>query len=122
MYEFLLFRSVYFASQLGNTTRSGDTDLDYRNPAVLEEMKNVVRIWLDIGVDGFRMDAVSASLQRILRRARMTIEKKDFDLLTQVAHIVEDDRFLDEPQISGCDDVDSYDSRTCKKPEKYWLS
>ena len=34
-------------------------DLNYRNPAVLEEMKNVLTFWLDLGVDGFRMDAVS---------------------------------------------------------------
>ena len=34
-------------------------DLNYRNPAVLEEMKNVIRFWLDLGVDGFRFDAVN---------------------------------------------------------------
>ncbi|KAJ4434274.1 hypothetical protein ANN_22826 [Periplaneta americana] len=33
-------------------------DLNYRNPAVVEEMKNVVRFWLNKGVDGFRMDAI----------------------------------------------------------------
>ncbi|XP_050298022.1 maltase 2-like [Anthonomus grandis grandis] len=35
-------------------------DLNYRNPKVVEEMKNVLRYWLDFGVDGFRMDAVVA--------------------------------------------------------------
>ncbi|CAK9300638.1 unnamed protein product [Gordionus sp. m RMFG-2023] len=34
-------------------------DLNYENPKVLEEMKNVLRFWLDLGVDGFRIDAVS---------------------------------------------------------------
>lgn len=33
-------------------------DLNYRNPAVVEAMKNVLRFWLDKGVDGFRVDAV----------------------------------------------------------------
>ncbi len=37
----------------------GQPDLNYRNPKVLEEMKDVFRFWLDLGVDGFRMDAVS---------------------------------------------------------------
>uniref|UniRef100_A0A8D9FDV4 Maltase A1 n=1 Tax=Cacopsylla melanoneura TaxID=428564 RepID=A0A8D9FDV4_9HEMI len=33
-------------------------DLNYRNPAVVEEMKNVLRFWLNKGVHGFRMDAI----------------------------------------------------------------
>lgn len=34
-------------------------DLNWENPRVREEMKNVLRFWLDLGVDGFRMDAVN---------------------------------------------------------------
>lgn len=33
-------------------------DLNWDNPEVREEMKRVLRFWLDIGVDGFRADAV----------------------------------------------------------------
>uniref|UniRef100_A0A8D9FIB2 alpha-glucosidase n=1 Tax=Cacopsylla melanoneura TaxID=428564 RepID=A0A8D9FIB2_9HEMI len=33
-------------------------DLNYRNPLVVEEMKNVLRYWIERGVDGFRMDAI----------------------------------------------------------------
>lgn len=33
-------------------------DLNYRNPKVVEEMKNVLRFWLDRGIAGFRVDAV----------------------------------------------------------------
>ncbi|XP_013201279.2 maltase A1 [Amyelois transitella] len=37
----------------------GQPDLNYRNPDVVEEMKNVIRFWLDKGVAGFRVDAIS---------------------------------------------------------------
>jgi len=33
-------------------------DLNYANPAVQKEMLNVLRFWLDLGIDGFRLDAV----------------------------------------------------------------
>src|SRR6267154_2338214 len=33
-------------------------DLNYENPAVQEAMLNVLRFWLDLGIDGFRLDAV----------------------------------------------------------------
>ncbi|XP_047501137.1 maltase A3-like isoform X1 [Penaeus chinensis] len=34
-------------------------DLNYRNERVREEMKNVLRFWLEKGVDGFRVDAIT---------------------------------------------------------------
>ncbi|XP_030768081.1 maltase 2-like [Sitophilus oryzae] len=49
-------------------------DLNYRNPDVVKEMKDVLRYWLDFGVDGFRMDVAYA--------------------------LFEDSRFQDEP-LSG---------------------
>ena len=33
-------------------------DLNWDNPAVRDEMKNVVRFWFDMGVDGMRVDAI----------------------------------------------------------------
>ena len=37
----------------------GMPDLNYRNPAVVAEMDDVARFWLqDVGVDGFRIDAL----------------------------------------------------------------
>jgi alpha-glucosidase len=33
-------------------------DLNWRNPAVQQEMFNVLRFWLDRGVDGFRIDMI----------------------------------------------------------------
>ena len=46
-------------------------DLNYRNPEVLEAMLEVMRFWLERGVDGFRVDSAS--------------------------HLVEDAHFRDEP-------------------------
>lgn len=34
-------------------------DLNFRHQPVVEEMKNVLRFWLDKGASGFRVDAVS---------------------------------------------------------------
>ncbi|XP_053985159.1 alpha-glucosidase-like [Hylaeus volcanicus] len=49
-------------------------DLNYVSEHVVREMKDIMRFWLDKGVDGFRVDAVN--------------------------HLCEDNRFLDEP-LSG---------------------
>ncbi|MBV8527862.1 MAG: maltose alpha-D-glucosyltransferase [Candidatus Dormibacteraeota bacterium] len=43
---------------------SHQPDLNYDNPQVREEMKNVVRFWLDLGMDGFRLDAVPYLFER----------------------------------------------------------
>ena len=39
-------------------------DLNYDNPEVREEMKNVMRYWLNLGIDGFRADAVPYLFER----------------------------------------------------------
>ena len=39
-------------------------DLNYDNPEVAEAMLDVVRFWLDIGLDGFRLDAVPYLFER----------------------------------------------------------
>lgn len=43
---------------------SSQPDLNYDNPAVQEEMFNIIRFWLDMGVDGFRADAVPYLFER----------------------------------------------------------
>src|SRR5579871_335485 len=43
---------------------SHQPDLNYDNPAVRREMKKVIHFWLDMGVDGFRMDAVPYLYER----------------------------------------------------------
>ena len=37
---------------------SHQPDLNFENPAVHEAMFDIVRYWLDMGVDGFRLDAI----------------------------------------------------------------
>lgn len=47
-------------------------DLNYKNPKMKEYMFDSIKYWMDLGVDGFRFDAVTK--------------------------LVEDERYLDEPQ------------------------
>jgi len=62
-------------------------DLNYDNPEVAEAMLDVVRFWLDMGLDGFRLDAVPYLFERdgtngenlpetheYLRRLRKTVD------------------------------------------------
>src|SRR5215472_14108313 len=66
---------------------SHQPDLNYDNPKVQEEMLNVMRFWLRIGVDGFRVDAIPYLVERdgsscenlpethaFLKRLRKTID------------------------------------------------
>jgi maltose alpha-D-glucosyltransferase/alpha-amylase len=39
-------------------------DLNYDNPEVISEMKKVMDFWLDLGIDGFRADAVPYLIER----------------------------------------------------------
>jgi maltose alpha-D-glucosyltransferase/alpha-amylase len=43
---------------------SHQPDLNYDNPEMREAMMNVVRFWLDLGLDGFRLDAVPYLFER----------------------------------------------------------
>ncbi len=43
---------------------SSQPDLNYDNPAVRAEMLNVIKFWLDLGLDGFRADAVPYLFER----------------------------------------------------------
>jgi maltose alpha-D-glucosyltransferase/alpha-amylase len=43
---------------------SHQPDLNFDNPAVFEAMWEVMRFWLDLGIDGFRLDAVPYLVER----------------------------------------------------------
>lgn len=49
--------SLPFASYYYGVFWSGMPDLNWRNPEVRAEMRRVAKLWLDAGVDGFRLDA-----------------------------------------------------------------
>ena len=46
-------------------------DLNYENPAVQEEMLNIVRFWLGMGLDGFRCDAVPYLIEAVKAKATL---------------------------------------------------
>lgn len=70
-------RQAYYLHQFAKE----QPDLNYENENVVNEMKNVMRFWLDKGVDGFRVDAIP--------------------------HLCEDVRMLDEP-LTGNPDPNNY--------------
>lgn len=43
---------------------SSQPDLNFDNPAVVRELLNIMRFWLDLGIDGFRVDAVPYLIER----------------------------------------------------------
>ncbi|KAH1026159.1 hypothetical protein HUJ05_010720 [Dendroctonus ponderosae] len=47
-------RQQYYLHQFS----TAQPDLNYRNPLVVQEMKDVLSYWLNFGIDGFRIDAV----------------------------------------------------------------
>ena len=73
---------------------SGMPDLDLTNPAVEAKMIDAMRFWLDLGVDGFRVDAVrylvetedgvvadTAETHALLRRIRAALQRHHPDVL-----------------------------------------
>lgn len=42
-----------------HTFAKSQPDLNWENPRVQEEIKDIMRFWLDLGVDGFRVDAAN---------------------------------------------------------------
>jgi len=63
-------------------------DLNYDNPAVVDEMRSVMKFWLDMGIDGFRADAVPYLIER---------EGTNCENLPETHHILKGFRsFLDE--------------------------
>lgn len=76
-------------------------DLNWRNPAVVKAMHEVLRFWLDRGVDGFRMDVVTFIMKHPdlpdnpLRPAEMTM----FGEAPDSAYIQEHLYDLNQPEV-----------------------
>ncbi|CRL00644.1 CLUMA_CG013904, isoform A [Clunio marinus] len=71
-------RQQYYLHQFA----SGQPDLNYRNPAVVQAMKDVLTYWMDRGADGFRIDAIN--------------------------HMFETEGFPNEPPTGWTDDPNNY--------------
>lgn len=63
-------------------------DLNYRNPNVQREMEEVLKFWLDRGVDGFRIDAIALLVEdaqlRDEPRSKNDVPPDDYDFLEHV--------------------------------------
>ncbi len=64
-------------------------DLNYDNPAIHEEMFNIVRFWLDMGIDGFRADAVPYLYEREGTNCENLPETHEF--LKKVRHLIDEE-------------------------------
>lgn len=68
---------------------SHQPDLNYDNPQVQEAMLDVMRFWLDLGLDGFRLDAVPYLYERDGTNGENLPETHDF--LKRVRAVIEDE-------------------------------
>ncbi len=64
-------------------------DLNYDNPEVAESMLDAVRFWLDLGLDGFRLDAVPYLFERDGTNGENLPETHDY--LKRVRRMVDDE-------------------------------
>ena len=55
VWEYVPARGEYYLHLFGK----GQPDLNYGNPLVLDEIKNMLRFWLNKGIDGFRCDVIN---------------------------------------------------------------
>jgi len=72
---------------------SSQPDLNYDNPDVREEMKRIMRFWLDMGIDGFRADAVPYLIER---------EGTNCENLPETHAYLKEMRLLIEEEYPGC--------------------
>jgi maltose alpha-D-glucosyltransferase/alpha-amylase len=67
---------------------SSQPDLNFDNPAVQEEMLNIMKYWLDLGIDGFRVDAVPYLFEREGTNCENLPETHDY--LKKMRHFVDE--------------------------------
>ena len=63
-------------------------DLNWENPKVREEIKNVLKFWLDLGVDGFRCDVIN-----------LISKKQDFKSRFPLPALTGMDAFINGPRL-----------------------
>ncbi|HKL84084.1 MAG TPA: alpha-glucosidase [Bacilli bacterium] len=98
-------------------------DLNYHNPAVLEEVKNIMRFWLDLGVAGFRCDVINFIYKSSLDDGQKAVYKtgKEHYLSQEGAHQILEELHRDvlEPYdaytVGETSDVDLENAKTFTK-------
>ncbi len=65
-------------------------DLNYNNPKVIEEVKSILRFWLDLGIDGFRCDVINCISKTSLKNGKQRLYKtgKEHYLNTPGCHLI----------------------------------
>lgn len=65
-------------------------DLNYSHPKVLEEVKDILRFWLDLGVAGFRCDVINCISKTSLENGKKRVYKtgKEHYLNTPGCHLI----------------------------------
>lgn len=61
-------------------------DLNYQNPQVIKEAEHIMRFWLDLGMDGFRLDAVPFIIDDPRKNAENP--RFDFNILHELTGFV----------------------------------
>ncbi len=66
----------------------GQPDLNYDNPKVLEEIKNILRFWLDKGIAGFRCDVINVIYKSSLKngKKRLALTGKEHYISQEGTH------------------------------------
>lgn len=63
-------------------------DLNFREPRVVQAMKDVLTFWLDLGADGFRIDAIYTLFEdpamRDEPKSNLTDDSNDYNYLTHI--------------------------------------
>ncbi len=70
-------------------------DLNYRNPAVVRAMEDVIAFWLDRGVDGFRIDVIHKMIKDAALRDNPQPDPDDLDPVGNfggLKHLYDEDR------------------------------
>lgn len=81
-------------------------DLNWSNPAVLDEMQNIMRFWLDKGVAGFRCDVINILCKSSLKDGRKKL------ILTGSEHYLSQEGTHEILRRLRADVLDHYDAFT----------
>jgi alpha-glucosidase len=62
-----------------HTFHKKQPDLNYRNPKVVEEMKSILKFWMERGVSGFRIDAITHVFEKMNPDGSFPDEPRSYD-------------------------------------------